>query len=393
MKLNFLLLESVLALRSNKLRSFLTVIGIIVGIFSVTAMLALGEGLSANLLDRFSSFAQGDITVSGATTYRDLEWVKELPYVKNALATQQISGAGVVAFEKDYTPSVKTVMGDYAEVQKFTVVSGSTFDFSDRDFSDHVILVSDGFADLVKKDTGQSVLGQDITVGGQKFTVQGVIKSNAMEFTRGDGLILVPYGAAVSVLSSTKAFSSIAVLLKDSGTYEVAGKHILGGLNASRSLALDSDDEFAVESAKAFIESAQQTTAMLTLFLGVIGGIALFVGGIGTMNMMLTTVTERTQEIGLRKAIGARDNDILLQILVESIILTTFGGLVGILLSLGAAQIANKIFADSEIIHILVDTKVIILAVVVSFIVGVVFGVYPARSASRLQPVDALRAE
>ncbi len=285
------------------------------------------------------------------------------------------------------------VVGDYADIQSYDVVSGEVYDWGDIEFDKAVAVVSNGFADKVQEESGQSVLNQDITINGQKFTVIGIIKSSSMLFTRGDGIVLVPYGKAIGTLTNTKNFSSVAILLQDSTYFEIAGQHILESLNASRQLAIDSEDVFSVETSQSFIETAQQTTQMISIFLGIVGGIALFVGGIGTMNMMLTTVTERTKEIGLRKAVGARDRDILLQILVESVALTSLGGVLGILLSLGVGKIANTIFADSQIITIIINTQVITLSAFVAFAVGVIFGLYPARNASRLQPADALRSE
>lgn len=393
MKYRFLISESFQALRSNFLRSFLTIIGIVVGIFSVTAMLALGAGLSANVLDRFSAFATGDLTVAGDITYGDYSWITEQPYVSKSLASMSVSGVKVIAFGTDFSPSVQTVIGDYQDVQSYDLVEGEVFDMKDITFNEPVVVVSNGFADKVLEETSQSVIDQPLTISGQKYTVIGVIESSSNLFTRGDGLILLPYNQVVGVLTSRKNFSSVAVLLEDSSYFEIAGQHILESLNASRQLVRDSEDVFSVETSQAFIETAQQTVNMISIFLGIVGSIALFVGGIGTMNMMLTTVTERTREIGLRKAVGARDRDIMLQILVESVVLTTLGGIIGILLSLGAGKIANQIFADSDIIKILINTQVIALAAFVAVAVGVVFGLYPARNASKLQPVDALRAE
>jgi putative ABC transport system permease protein len=393
MKAKFLLLEYLQALRSNIMRSLLTVIGIIVGIFSVTAMLALGAGLSANVLDRLSSFVQGDLTITGDITYSDFTWISKEPYVDHSLAQIRVSNAKTIAFQKEYSPTVQSVVGDYEAIQKYTIVRGEVFNFTDTSETEASAVVSDGFADVVKKDTNQDVLGQTITISGQSFKVVGIIKSNSQTFTRGDGIVLLPYSKVVGTLASTQGFSSVAVLLKDSTYYEIAGQNLLESLNTSRQLAVDSKDVFTIETAQSFIETAQQTTQMISVFLGIVGGIALFVGGIGTMNMMLTTVTERTKEIGLRKAVGARDRDILLQILVESVSLTTFGGLIGILLSLGAAKIANQVFASSSVIKVLVNLQVMALAALVAFVVGIVFGLYPARKASRLLPVDALRAE
>ena len=393
MKTRFLIQEAFHALRSNLLRSVLTIIGIVVGIFSVTAMLALGEGLSQNVMDRFSSFAQGDLTVGGQITYGDYSWIQEQPYVAEALASLSVSGASVIALGADFSPNIQTVIGDYEEVQSYTILEGVVFDWTDPSYDESVVVVSNGFADTVKEETGGSVLGEQITINGQKYTVIGIVESSAMNYTRGDGLVLVPYKKTVGALTSSKNFSGVAILLQDSTYFEIAGKHILQSLNASRQLAGDSEDVFSVETAQAIIESAKETTGMISLFLGIVGGIALFVGGIGTMNMMLTTVTERTKEIGLRKAVGARDRDILFQILIESVVLTTLGGLIGIALSLVVGKIANQIFADSEIISIIINMQVIIIAAVVAFAVGIIFGLYPARNASKLQPVDALRSE
>ena len=394
MKIRFLVEEALQALRSNLLRSLLTIIGIVVGIFSVTAMLALGAGLSQNVLNRFNSFAQGDLTISGEITYTDFGQIGLKPYVKHEMATQQVSGASVVAFSNDFSPTVETAIGDYGDIVQYTVTSGSDFDFSSTTYNENVALVSDGFVGAVQTDTNQTVtVGQTITINGIGYKVQGIITSNSNTYTRGDGLILVPYGAALGELTSTPHFSSVAILLKDSSYYEIAGQDMLQTLNVSRDLATDSSDLFTLQTAEAFIQTAQQTTQMISLFLGIVGSIALFVGGIGTMNMMLTTVTERTKEIGLRKAVGARDKDILLQILVESVLLTSLGGALGILLSIGGAYLANKLLAGSTVISVIINLQVVILAACVAFAVGIVFGLYPARRASKLQPVDALRTE
>jgi ABC-type antimicrobial peptide transport system permease subunit len=392
MKFKFLITESLQALRSNLLRSFLTIIGIVVGIFSVTAMLALGEGLSSNVLDRFSSFSSGDVSVSGEITYKDFSWITDQPYVKNSLATLSAENVSVIAFGTEFSPSIEAAVGDYAELKSYELVSGDVFDWSDPSFNEEVVVVSDSFAEAVEEDTGRAVLNEEITIGGSKYKVIGIVEASS-GFGRGDGTLTVPYNRVVGTLTSSKNFSEVGVLLEDSSYFDIAGQAILEGLNASRQLAHDSEDIFSVETSQSFIESAQETTQMISLFLGIVGGIALFVGGIGTMNMMLTTVTERTREIGLRKAVGARDNDIMLQILIESVSLTSLGGFIGILLSFGAAKIANTIFADSEIIKVLINTEVVILAACVAVAVGVVFGLYPARNASRLQPVDALRSE
>lgn len=393
MKIHHLLLESTQALRGNTLRSLLTIIGIIVGIFSVTAMLALGEGLSQNILGRISSFAQGDISVQGTLTREDLAWVASEPYTKAALGTMSISSADAVAHGEAFTVSVESVLGDLAGVHPFTITQGAAYDFNNADFEEPVAVISDTFEAAVQKKTGASLIQQKFILGGQSFTVVGIMKTTSAGFSRNDGTVYVPYRTAIGTLTGVSTFSAIAVKLKNADDFEVAGKHVLEALNLSRALAPGSTDLFRVSTAQSIIESAQETTATISVFLGIVGAIALFVGGIGTMNMMLTTVSERTKEIGLRKAIGARRRDILLQILLESILLTVIGGAIGIVLTALGALVANNLLGDSSPIQVLVSFKVVLVATVVAILVGVVFGLYPANRASKLLPVEALRAE
>jgi putative ABC transport system permease protein len=391
----YIIEESIQALRSNVLRSLLTIVGIVVGIFSVTMMLALGAGLSSNILNTFNSFITGDITVSGTLTLDDLAWTKEQQYVKAALVTTQIRNVSVTALGSSFSPTIEYAVGDYQTVAHPTIVSGTMFDFNDTNFSEPVAIVDQGFLTAVETLTKKSVASSTITIGGQIYKIVAVVEGGTGGFgRRGDGTIIVPYRSAVGVLTNSTGFTGMAISLADQSYYEIAGKHILEALNVSRAVTKDSEDEFAVTTAQDAIKSAQDTTSMLSLFLALIGGIALFVGGIGTMNMMLTTVTERTKEIGLRKAIGARDRDVLLQILTESVMLTVIGGAVGILLTYGVSIVANKLLVSSSSpISLQLSFQVVVMATVVSFIVGVVFGIYPARNASKLQPVDALRAD
>jgi len=386
--------EALAGLRSNALRSALTIFGIVVGIFAVTAMLALGEGLSNNILDRFNSFSTGDITVSGNLRHDDLVWIQDQNYVDTALAIQSISNAQVSVDDASLNPTIRTYIGDYDEVQGADIISGELFDFQDLDYDTREVIIDEGFLEKALEESGNDISSGRITINGQSFDVVAVIEGGTGGFgRRGDGNIIIPYASGIGLVANTKEFSIFGVNLKNQEYYEIAGKNILESLNASRSAPIDSEDYFAVNSAQDAIESAQETTAMLTLFLGIIGGITLFVGGIGTMNMMLTTVTERTKEIGLRKAIGARNRDILYQILVESVFLTGIGGIFGILLAYGGSIIANNVLGDSSLISVVLSWSVVLNATLVAFIVGLVFGIYPARNAAKLQPVDALRAD
>jgi putative ABC transport system permease protein len=388
--------EAIHALRSNLMRSVLTIIGIVVGIFSVTAMLALGAGLSGNIIDRFNSFISGDITVSGDLAPNDISWMREQPNVSGVYGSRNVQNATVIAYGKSYSPSIKAVLGEYTKLTKLTFVSGGPYDFADKNLSDKVAIVDQGFVDTVTKDAGRSVASSTIIINGQTFSIVGVITGGTGGFgRRADGNVLIPYASAIGTLTSSDHFTSAAIKLTDNSFYEISAKRLTEGLNISRGAVKDSTDYFSVSSAQDAINTALETTSMISIFLGIVGGIALFVGGIGTMNMMLTTVTERTKEIGLRKAIGARDSDILLQILFESVALTTIGGAIGILLTFLVSYGANKILTANSIslISIVLSWQVVMYATIVSVVVGIVFGIYPARQASKLQPVDALRAD
>lgn len=169
MKSKFLIKESLQSLHSNFLRSFLTIIGIVVGIFSVTAMLALGQGMSANILDRISSFSTGDVTVSGEVTFADYKWINEQPYVSGTLGSLSITKAEVIALGSDFTPTVQSVVGDYESIQSYKLVEGKVYDWADVSYSESVAVVSDGFAEAVKEETGRSVIDQPISIRGQNL--------------------------------------------------------------------------------------------------------------------------------------------------------------------------------------------------------------------------------
>lgn len=389
-----ILKEALQALHSNALRSSLTIIGIVVGIFSVTAMLALGEGLSGNIAERFNAFTAGDITVVGDITEQDFNWLQDRPYASMVVGFQAGSNVETIMAGSDFSPSVQTILGEYEAITGFELISGDRFDFTDATFSERVAIVNEGFLESVATDVGVDASTGIVTLNGQRFVIIGVREGGNGGFgRRGDGAIIIPYAAALGVVTNTTHFSSVGMNLKDVSYFETYSKHILSSLNASRYAEADSDEYFGVSSSQEFITTALETTAMIAVFLGVIGGIALFVGGIGTMNMMLTTVTERTKEIGLRKAVGARNKDVLLQILFESILLTLFGGAIGIAITYGVAFIANKVLAENAFLSIEMSGTVVLYAVVVSFCVGIIFGLYPARNAARLQPVDALRSD
>jgi len=190
--------ESLQGLRSNALRSSLTIFGIVVGIFAVTAMLALGEGLSGNILDRFNSFSTGDITVSGDLRHDDLLWVQDQGYVSAALAIQSISNAQVAVDDVGLSPRIRTYIGDYNEVQGADIISGELFDFQDLNYDAKEVVIDEGFLEKAIEESGNDISAGRITINGQSFDVTAVIEGGTGGFgRRGDGNLIIPYTSAI----------------------------------------------------------------------------------------------------------------------------------------------------------------------------------------------------
>jgi len=394
MNFYYVIIEAIQALKANMLRSMLTIVGIVVGIFAVTAMLALGAGLTDNILSRFNSFSVGDITVNGQLTQADRQWVSEQRYTKASFGGQAYGETEVVVAQTAFYPRVEAALGDFTDIRSITLVSGELFDFTDPTYNEPVALIDQGLLNKAQTKAGVDITNGAIDINGQRFTVIGVMAGGTGGFDDDeDGSVIIPYAAALGVVSNTQLFNYVAIALNDTSYTEATARHLLAGLNLARNAAPDSLDHISISSSLSFIETAETITSSMSLFLGVVGGIALFVGGIGTMNMMLTTVTERTKEIGLRKAIGARNRDILIQILVESTALTVIGGAIGIALTYAASFFANSALASTGIISVSVNAQVVAMAAGVSLVVGIVFGLYPAYNAAKLQPVDALRSD
>jgi len=199
--------EALQALRSNALRSSLTIIGIVVGIFSVTAMLALGEGLSGNIAERFNSFTSGDITIVGDITEQDLNWLQNRPYASVVVGFQSAGGVDTIFAGTDFNPSVQTILGEYEVITGFELISGVAFDFTDPEFSERVVIVNEGFLESVEADSGADASSGIVILNGQRFTIIGVREGGSGGFgRRGDGAIIVPYAAALGVVTNTTQF-------------------------------------------------------------------------------------------------------------------------------------------------------------------------------------------
>lgn len=396
--------EATTAILSNKTRSGLTILGIVIGIASVIAMVSIGEGTSNTIQTSIQSLGSNLVMISpGAQrtqgfgvsegrgsaqtlTLADSDAIKQNITLAAAVAPQTGSRYQVTAKGTNTNTTVNGVTSDYATVRNVIVENGSFI--SDQDNSKVAVLGSTTSDDLFG--IGADPVGQIIRIKGIEFKVIGVTKSKGTSMTGSqDDVIYVPLKVSQQVLTGSNKVSTINIEAVDQKSMAEMQQNITDLLLTRHHITDATKADFSILNMNDVIQTASTMTQTLTILLASIAGISLVVGGIGIMNMMLTSVTERTREIGLRKAIGAKNNDINFQFLSESIILTFIGGVVGIILGSGIALVISKLGS--------IQTKIspvsILLAFGVSSLVGIVFGYYPAKRAASLNPIEALRYE
>ena len=396
------------ALGRNKMRTFLTMLGIIIGVGAVIAMVSIGAGAKQAVEDRFSSMGTNLLFVSpgsknaqgvrtgfgGFQTLKadDAKAIKdECPSVLD-VSPSVSSRSQVILGNKNWNTSVQGTGAGYPEIRKWPVEFGSYFDESQVKAGAKVcVLGSEVRKNLFDTD---DPIGKVIRIKKVPFTVIGVLvaKGESAGFGSRDDQICIPYTTHMMRIQKTDYISSIDVAAVSADTTTKAVQEITDLLRNRHKIMPGSDDDFQVRNMADIAESAADATNILTLLLGSIASISLLVGGIGIMNIMLVSVTERIREIGIRMSIGAKEKDILLQFLVEAIVLSLFGGLLGIALGVGVSKLLKfiPIFAS---ITTVVSPSSVLLAFLFSASVGVFFGFYPARKASKLDPIDALRYE
>jgi len=402
--------EAIESLASNKLRTALTMLGIVIGVAAVVSMTAIGQGASSSITSSIESMGTNLLFVSRAfsddnsnpqaLTLADAEALIESGGAPSVAAVAPIVNATRTVVYGDNSTST-TIMGvtpDYASVRNTTVSSGRFISEEDLDGSSTVaVLGNDVVEDLFGSNV--DVVGQKIRIGNMLYDVVGILESSGGTATgSSDNQIIIPITTAFSRLvarsNANNEVDMIYISAVDSESMDSASSEITSILRSRHKIASDEDDDFNILSQESITEAASSITGVLTIFLGGIAAISLLVGGIGIMNIMLVSVIERTKEIGLRKAVGARNNDILMQFMTESLIIGLVGGLVGVILAYGLAALIKNIAASSS--YDLVPTITfgsILLAVGFSMAVGLVFGIYPASRASKLEPVEALRTE
>ncbi|MFS8131045.1 MAG: ABC transporter permease [Candidatus Dojkabacteria bacterium] len=424
MKFFILLKQSFVALMSNKVRSFLTVIGVIIGIGSVIALTALGAGVKESISAQVSSLGSTTLTViAGESPTATLQSAEQKTSSGGGFGsagssgqsfgstTQTLTKADLTSIETANDSSIKDVSGtvstvviiDIDNVQTRHAVSGvspvhfaqksveasSGVLFTEDNRSEKVIVLGSKVAGDLFPDTDP--VSKIIKIGATDFTVIGVLleqKESNISSNNSNTSIFVPDYTALEVFK-TNFFTSFTVTASADDQIDNAKNKIQDLILASHGITDVKLKDFSVITSEDLLSTVNTITTLLTSLLAGIAAISLLVGGIGIMNIMLVSVTERTREIGLRKAVGANTGDILLQFLIEAVLVTLIGGILGLLSGYGLSQLAGKLLGFSGII----TTDSIILAVGVSSIIGIVFGIYPAAKAARLNPIDALRYE
>ena len=395
------------ALVRNKMRAALTMLGIIIGVSAVIAMVSIGQGASASVQAQIESIGTNLLFVSAGAqnvggvrsgtgdsgtntlTVEDLEAIKrEVPSV--SMVTPAINARSqLVSGNMNWNTSVQGVSEQYPEIRKWSVQNGTFFTDSDVRTAARVIVIGQSIADNLFP--GMDAVGQTLRVSNLPFRVVGVMvrKGQDQGGRDQDDIAFAPYTTVQKkVLGNTRVQIAYVSAISEDATY-TAQSQISDLLRQRHNLTSNEPDDFTVRNMTDVAEAANETSKTMTILLACIAGVSLLVGGIGIMNIMLVSVTERTREIGIRMAIGARSSAVRSQFLIESIVLSLTGGTIGILLGIGLSLAIPAMLGWPT----LVSMMAIVGSVVFSVAVGIFFGYYPARKAAALDPIEALRYE
>ena len=393
------------ALRRNPMRSGLTMLGIIIGVAAVIAMVAIGTGAKEQVAASIAQIGQNTVLIlSGAPsrggvrggwgssptlTRQDYEAIrKEISGVIRATPDVR-KNAQVMAGNQNVNTTINGAGEDYVDIRTWEFAEGGNFSAADVRASTKVAILGNTVATNLFGDA--SPVGQIVRIQNAPYTVVGLLKTKGMNMMGmdQDDIVLVPWTSAMVRLTGADSFRSITVQAENADQVDQVMEDVGALLRQRHHLRAGAEDDFHIHSQQEIMEMATSTAKTMTILLGAIAGVSLLVGGIGIMNIMLVSVTERTREIGVRMAVGARGGDILLQFLVEAVVLSVGGGLTGIGLGIGVAKIVSARVGWNT----LVSPQSVVLAFAFSAAIGIFFGFYPARKAAGLDPIEALRYE
>jgi putative ABC transport system permease protein len=393
------------ALRRNKMRSSLTALGIIIGVASVVAMVAVGNGAQARIESQVAALGQNLLTIfagsrrtggvnsglgsASALTLSDSEAIAREVTDVVAISPEVSTSAQAIANGRNWSTTIAGESPDYLKIRDWKLASGSMF--VDREVRSAAKVAVIGSKTATELFGPIDPVGQTVRIKNIPFVIIGVLESKGagMGGQNQDDRLIIPYTTAMKRITGEKYLRCINVQIVSSAKMESAEEQITSLLRQRHRLPVGRDNDFNIFNQKEIADTVNSISKVITLLLGSIGGISLLVGGIGIMNIMLVSVTERTREIGIRIAVGAQPGDIRLQFLIEAITLSLLGGCIGVLAGVGASRVVGMV-ADFKPV---VSTGSIILAFGVSSAIGVFFGFYPASKAAKLDPIDALRYE
>jgi putative ABC transport system permease protein len=394
------------AIRRNKLRAFLTMLGIIIGVAAVIAMIAIGQGSRQSIQDQISAMGSNMINIrpisnvmAGARldntsvqslTESDVEALKrQVQYVNYISPAVQTRGQ-VINGANNWTTSLQGILPDYLSIRVWPLKDGAVFTNKDVNVAAKVCLVGQTIVTNLFPD-GEDPIGKYIRFRNIPIKIVGVLSKKG-ENTFGqdqDDIVLCPITTVQKRILATTYYQSIYASALDEKSTDKAAAEIQAILRTNHKIQPGTDDDFTVRTQAELISTFSSTSRILTILLAVIAGISLVVGGIGIMNIMYVSVTERTKEIGLRMSIGARGTDILMQFLIEAILISVCGGVAGVVLGITASKLVTYFLQWPT----LITQSSVALSFLVCFVTGVFFGYYPALKASRLDPIEALRYE